>query len=129
MTSKVTNIDAVLKAIGKLRGNVEVAIAPALLKCGNVILKKSQVYVPVDTGALKASGKVEAAGVGKGAKVTVGYGGPDAPYALFVHEDPGAHHAPPTSFKYLSRSVTETRGACANLLKREMQAAIEKSVK
>lgn len=129
MTSKVTNIDVVLRAIGKLRGNVEVAIAPALTKCGNAILKKSQVYVPVDTTALKKSGKVEVAGVGKGTKVTVGYGGPDAPYALYVHEDPGAKHAAPTCFKYLTRAVSETRGTCANLLKREMEAAVRKSVK
>lgn len=58
-------------------------------------------YVPVDTGALRASGFVEqAVQLPTGAYISFGFGGPAAPYAAIVHEDLAAHH-PVGSAKYL----------------------------
>lgn len=122
MGARITGVENVLRAIGKAKSNKAAKIEDALKKCGEVILRKSQIYVPVDKGPLKASGHVEVAGKGFGCRVRVVYGGPSAPYALYVHEDLSKYHEPPTCAKFLTRAVQETRGTCASVLKREMEA-------
>lgn len=58
-------------------------------------------YVPVDTGALRASGFVDTpVQTAMGGSVTLGYGGPSAPYAVIVHEDLTKRH-PVGQAKYL----------------------------
>lgn len=77
------------------------ALGRALFQEGERIMLVSKRLVPVDTGALRASGHVQLPVIrGKGASVTLGYGGAAAPYAVFVHERP-ARHNPPTQWKYL----------------------------
>lgn len=70
------------------------AIVSALYEEGQAIIGESRERVPVDTGALKNSGFVEIpVWVTPGlARVTVGFGGPAAEYAVIVHEDLEAHH-------------------------------------
>lgn len=69
------------------------ATAQVLWETGQQILAVAQQdYVPIDTGALKNSGVVEATDTGGDFVVTVGFGGPAAEYALFVHEDLVARH-------------------------------------
>ena len=58
-------------------------------------------YVPVDTGALRASGFVDPPVIsGTRAEVSFGFGGPAAPYAVVVHEDLTKRH-PVGQAKYL----------------------------
>jgi len=58
-------------------------------------------FVPVDTGALRASGFVTPPVItGQGVEVTLGFGGPSAPYAVVVHEDLTKRH-PVGQAKYL----------------------------
>ena len=66
------------------------AAAKQLYKSANVIMDDSKSnYVPVETGTLRSSGLVEPPVVEGGrVVVTLGYGGPAAPYALSVHENP-----------------------------------------
>src|SRR5262245_17639352 len=55
---------------------------------------ETQPLVPVKTGALKSSGKVIDV-VSEGSHIIGGkivYGGPEVPYAIFVHEDLEAEH-------------------------------------
>jgi hypothetical protein len=71
---------------------------------GEGIMAQSKELVPVDTGALRASGYVELPVIdGLGASVELGYGGPASRpnpktgeetdvYAIIVHEDLEAHH-------------------------------------
>lgn len=85
----------------------------------NDVFNRSQYLVPVDTGALRSSGRVEAP-VMEGFQVVVSikYGGAAAPYALWVHEvpppgesvsgGPSAYHLPPTQWKYLEEPLMET---------------------
>jgi len=64
-----------------------------------------QDYVPVDTGALRASGYVAPPELlPTGATIELGFGGPAAPYAVFVHEDLTKHH-PVGQAKYLELPV------------------------
>jgi hypothetical protein len=83
------------------------------------ILNESKELVPVDTAALKDSGRVELPNVSPdGISVEITYGGAAAPYALFVHEDMTMDHSPskPTAVtgrprrgqaKFLEIPVTE----------------------
>jgi len=57
------------------------------------ILAASQAVVPVGSGRLKASGRVEVERRPAGVVAMVGYGGHEAPYAMAVHEDLTATHA------------------------------------
>lgn len=66
------------------------------------VLRESKRIVPVDTGALKNSGRVEKPSVSaRGVSVEITYGGAAAPYALYVHEDPDAQHAAGKTYKFL----------------------------
>lgn len=95
-------------------------LAAGLYKEAQDILSESQPLVPVDTGALRASGYV-AEPVIEGDKITVelGYGGPAAQinpktgestqgYALIVHENLESHH-PVGQALYLSTPFNEHR--------------------
>lgn len=78
------------------------AVAQAIWEQANLIFAKSQVLVPVDTGVLRGSGGVSAPQQGaSGYYVDIFYGGPAAPYALYVHEIIGNYHKSPTQAKYL----------------------------
>jgi hypothetical protein len=77
-------------------------LAQAVFAEATVVLNESKKLVPVDTGALRASGMVEAPKISAAeTSVTVSYGGAAAGYALYVHEDPNAAHAPGKTFKFL----------------------------
>lgn len=76
-----------------------------------VVLNESKRIVPVRNGDLRRSGKVETPKtIGPRTTVEVTYGGPAAPYALYVHEIPphtggrwgtGNKHKSGKSYKYL----------------------------
>ncbi len=59
----------------------------ALFIEAELIMTDAKELTPVDKGTLRSSGFVEKPKkVGKGFEVTLGFGGPAAPYALTVHE-------------------------------------------
>lgn len=125
----VTGVDRVLSALRTKVANTGINIDEGLRKCAGVVLRKSYQYVPVETGALKASGRISDNGKkGFATQVKVEYGGPGAFYALYVHEDLTKFHEPPTCAKFLERAVRETRGTCAAILKRTMQAGRGKTL-
>jgi len=67
----------------------------------NIMTVAKQNYVPVDTGALRASGFVEVPKpTARGFAMEIGFGGPSAPYAVIVHEDLTKRH-PVGQAKYL----------------------------
>ena len=66
-----------------------------------LILKKSQEYVPVDTGALRDSAIIEELGDGK---YRIIY---DTPYAAIQHEDIDFQHIEPGRAKYLEDAAYE----------------------
>jgi hypothetical protein len=78
------------------------AVGMALYQEAEAIMTASkETYVPVDTGALRASGRVEPPiALGAVLAVTMGFGGPSAPYAVIVHEDLTKRH-PVGQAKYL----------------------------
>lgn len=83
----IDRFEQLLKAYGdKLSG----ALAVALYEEATTIMTDSKEnYVPVDQGTLRDSGHVQEPKLeGTTLLVELGYGGPAAPYALAVHENP-----------------------------------------
>lgn len=100
--------------LGKLREGMEQA--------AQIIFDKSQEYVPVDTGVLKATGKiVETSSSSTHFQFSVSYGRAVAPYAVFVHEMVQIPHDPPTRSKYLEAAVKETREQCSRAVRLAMK--------
>lgn len=97
------------------------AVAQAIWEEANIIFAKSQILVPVDTSALRGSGDVSAPqGTGKLTYVDIYYGGPAAPYALYVHEILRNYHNPPTQAKYLEQPFMESLAQIQNNIARRI---------
>ena len=90
----------------------------------------SQAVVPVQTGALRSSGEVLGPRVaGSRVFAEINYGGPSAPYAIFVHELPPsrATHDYPTRWKYLENPVRlYARGMGGRMTKRVLDMIARK---
>lgn len=69
------------------------ALTKALYLEGEKIMAAAKRQTPVDTGVLRASGHVQKPKVDPGKiTVTLGFGGPAAPYAVYVHERTELRH-------------------------------------
>lgn len=89
-TVRLKGGERVQAALGKLGEQGPRALAAALFAEGEAIVAKAKELVPVDMGALRASGHVQPPEVVAGrVRVTLGFGGAGAPYALYVHEGTG----------------------------------------
>lgn len=104
-------------------------------------LRKSNYYVPIDTRALKDTGKVVKEGSGLNTQIAIVYGGPDVEYAVIVHEDESKAHGftfnfihaaeiaaglthkrrPQESTQFLTKGIQETRELTRNIIYREVR--------
>lgn len=121
VSAEVTGVEQTIRAIGAAKAKTTKTVAELLQKCGEVILKKAKELCPVETGALRDSGRIEVTGTGMGTRVNVQFGGPAAPYALYVHENLEAKHASPTTAQWVTHAVRATRGTTASIAKRELE--------
>jgi hypothetical protein len=87
---EVSGLPKVMKALKSLGDKGPKAMGGALFREGESIMGDSkEKFVPVITGNLRSSGHVDKPKITtKGASVELGFGGPAAPYALAVHENP-----------------------------------------
>lgn len=84
------------------------AVAAALFTEAEVEMAEAVRRTPVDTGALRASRFVEPPRIeGREISVSLGFGGPAAPYAIHVHEDLDAYHEVGEA-KYLEGPLRES---------------------
>ena len=119
--------EQLVKALKSGKEKSPQAIAQAIWEEANIIFAKSQILVPVDTGVLRGSGGVSAPQLGsQGYFVDIFYGGPAAPYALYVHEIIGNYHNPPTQAKYLEQPLMEAMDGLQSRLKGRIVDIIEK---
>jgi hypothetical protein len=103
------------------KAEAPLAVAQAIWEEANLIFAKSQTLVPVDTGVLRGSGGVSAPQSGSsGYYVDIFYGGPAAPYALYVHEIIGNYHKPPTQAKYLEEPFVQAIPQIQNNISRRI---------
>ena len=94
-----------LEVSGKDAGKV---VGQVILEEANMIFAKAMILTPIDTGALRGSGGVSAPmNMPQGIGVDIFFGGPAAPYAMYVHEILGNYHNPPTQAKYLEQPFME----------------------
>lgn len=91
-----------------------------LRRGGEVVLERSNRYVPLEEGTLERSGRVTDDG---DSTVAISY---DTPYAVRQHEDLTLQHPNGRSAKYLERALAESRSEIAALVAREVQKDMER---
>lgn len=101
------------------------ALGQALYREGAFIFEESQDQVPLDTGNLRASGKLGLPEVqGDEIVVEISYGGAAADYALIVHEDLETNFRNGRKAKYLEdpakKRVTGMDGRLLSAVKKAM---------
>lgn len=90
----VTTNGTFAKRLGEYRRKRELQLAQGLKKAGNILLAHSLPLVPLDTTALKDSGRVKEFGEGFGAVIMVGYGYEWGSETAVVKEIPGKNGQP-----------------------------------
>lgn len=88
----LTGADALQRRLNAMADATPQAVAGALYEEAQTIIAEAvRDYVPIDTGTLAASGRVDTPVLSPGAvEVTLGFGGQAVPYAIAVHENPRA---------------------------------------
>jgi len=99
---EVTGQKAIIRELKKYRRSQAKKVEAGLKLGGLYIQRQSQLIVPIDTGALKNSAFTRSRGSGLDTKVGVGY---TQEYAIYVHEDLTARHAPGKTAKFLEIPV------------------------
>lgn len=88
-----SNLKDVLDKLGRIPAAVKDGLATQLYQSAEEVMAKAKELTPVDTGALRASGHVQPpVEDARGVSVELGFGGPAAPYAVYVHENLDARH-------------------------------------
>ncbi len=122
---EVKGIDEVFARLSEAEKALRRALAAALYMEGEMIMGESKRQCPVDTGNLRATGHVEPPEERDGViTVTLGYGGPAAPYAVYVHEDLNQRHNPPTKAKYLEDPARERADGLAERLGQRIRGTL-----
>jgi hypothetical protein len=80
-----------------------------LVEVGKEKLEITKQIVPYKTGALQGTGRISVRVGEKQTTLKILYGGPDAPYALRVHEDLNAKHNNGRRAKFVESVVLQTR--------------------
>ena len=91
------------------------------------VFAESQILVPVDTGALKASGQVVKEPQtldGDFVSSYVTYGGGGVDYAVKIHEDLEMYHTAPTRAKFLEVPLLNNRKVLENLIRERLKVIL-----
>jgi hypothetical protein len=88
ITLTVVGLQELINKLGSVAGDeLRTEIGGELYKFGEEVMTESKLVVPVLTGTLMNTGHVDPpVQSGASTSVILGYGGPAAPYALYVHE-------------------------------------------
>jgi hypothetical protein len=107
----LSGASSLIKRLAVAGAMADTYTAQAIYREALKIFAVSQRLVPVQYGNLKGSGLVTSpTKVSGGYEVLIGYGGPAAPYAVYVHEITTSYHKPPTQAKFLEQPVLEAAG-------------------
>ena len=120
---KLVNHTQFLRSVERYTEAGRKAAEAELYQIGEEIMGRSKdVFVPVDTGALKGTGKVMAEKEARAFRVVMGYGDESVDYAVYVHEDLTAHH-PVGQAKYLEIPFREAFGTIGDRLAQAVKRA------
>jgi hypothetical protein len=117
-------IDAQKKLEDRYRagGNLNEEMEDAMQAMMDKVKADSQALCPVDTGRLRASAETGVFRHPNGRlSASVSY---DTPYAVYVHENPDAYHAPPTTFKFLEIAFMNNRAMMEATIKKTVRRAV-----
>ena len=118
MPVTITNASAVIKQVERYRDKATARVAKAINDSAQEIHNESQRVVPVDTGNLRGSARIERAS-SDNLRATISYGGSAADYALAVHEA----HPDGSKRKYLERPAREYATAFLEAVASEISEA------
>lgn len=111
MSGRMIGVAALRDRLRSISFEFPTKVERALYMEGQIEMTESKRRVPVDTGALRASGFVEQpVRNGRNISVTLAYG---TEYAIPVHENLEAHHRSPGQAKYLESVLNESRSSMA----------------
>lgn len=125
---KTDGLKAILQNFDAFEKGANAAIKAGLIKAGLFLQRKSQEVVPVDTGALRASAFTR---VVQGSRsqlgqfttaVAVGY---TMFYAIWVHENLEAGHAPGKIAKYLEVPAKRFKRQMLRIVRDEVEASLK----
>jgi hypothetical protein len=121
VASRIKGLNRVKANLKKKPDAVKSALAAALNIEAEIIMSMAKALTPVDLGALRSSGHVKAP-VFKRNKISVeiGFGGPAAPYAIFVHEDLTAAH-PVGQAKFLEVPFKQQMSGLSNRIAKRLE--------
>lgn len=103
-------LDKVQRALDALGPRIAGVFMTALVEEAEIEMTEAKRRTPVRTGALRDSGKVRLKQQGSSKwefEVQLAFGGPTAPYAVYVHENPWATH-PVGQWKFLESTLVES---------------------
>ena len=106
---KVSGIGAVAKNLLSLQGEMRDQAQAALRTESELIMTEAKERTPVDTGALRGSGRVDDRTTAAAVRMALSFGGPSQQYAIHVHENLEARH-PTGRAKFLESAVLEAVG-------------------
>ena len=112
--------DGVRRSLEEIRRIALKAVAGALYQEAELIMSESVKITPVDTGALRGTAHVKLPEfTGENVRINFGFGGPAAPYAVDVHENPIYRHKAPTTYKFLEGpALLAVRGLSQRVVRR-----------
>jgi hypothetical protein len=109
MSVKITN--RVTPGLKRAAAESRKELRKALLELGDEKLALTQQRVPYKTGKLSGTGRKSVRAGEKQISLKISYGGPEAPYALRVHEDLEANYKGGRRAKYVESVLLETKFA------------------
>jgi len=116
-TCKLKGLDKAIKAL-RGRGKTDaVAFERNMKRAGLFLQRESQRVVPIDTSNLKNSAFTRQVGAGWAIDVIVGY---TAMYAVYVHENLEARHAPGKQAKFLEGPLRVHRQRIIRIIRGEL---------
>lgn len=123
-TIAIHGIDRTKKRVERLAKADKQALRAGMWKAGRLLLRYSKPLVPVDTGNLKASGRVKVLNNSdKQPELIVSY---NTRYAVQVHEDLSAYHAVGQA-KFLEEPARVYRKEFIRIIENEVERATDMS--
>lgn len=122
--AKVVEVLNAADIVAALRARTKVhaaAVQQALIQAGLWLQRASQAIVPIDTGDLRRSAFTRHSGTGFQVIVRVGY---TQSYAIYVHEDLNARHAPGKQAKYLEEPARTGRATMGEIIRKVLRSRL-----
>lgn len=117
----IIGLDNVIHKLTRLQGNTPDAMERALMKRGEWIGDESYERAPWKTNNMRDTKQVgPAERTEKQVRVPISYGGPKAPYTIYVHEDLEALH-PHGQAKFLESVIREAQPHMAEELAKDIK--------